>query len=119
MTSWIGVCVGWWLPACVWTGVCTALCHPIGGKKTAYTVRCCAGGGAVGVRSVVERLRPFGGAYRTSTAQEGDVRSVVERLRPFGVVLDDLVALQRPTKHGAVFEDGRVRVGDVHNSVLE
>ncbi len=47
------------------------------------------------------------------------VRSVVERLRPFGVVLDDLVALRRPTKHGAVFEDGRVRVGDVHNSVLE
>jgi len=95
MTSWIRVCVGWWLPACVWTGVCTALCHPIGGKKTAYVVRCCAGGGAVGVRSVVERLRPF------------------------GVVLDDLVALQRPTKHGAVFEDGRVRVGDDHNSVLE
>ena len=95
MTSWIGVCVRWWLPACVWTDVCTALCHPIGGKKTAYTVRCCAGGGAVGVRSVVERLRPF------------------------GVVLDDLVALQRPTKHGAVFDDGRVRVGDVHNLVLE
>jgi hypothetical protein len=74
-------------------GVLTALCHPIGGKKAANAVR--GQGGVVGDRS------------------DG------ERLRPFGVVLDDLVAIQGSPEHGAVFEDGRVRVGDIQNAVLE
>lgn len=46
-------------------------------------------------------------------------QSAVERLRPFGVVLDDLVAIEGSPKHGSVFGNGRVRVGDVQNPVRE